>query len=443
MLARSPPLGEGARRMSDPKASPPVLVAIDMGYGHLRPAAALAERLDVPVQHMDRPPLGDAQDAAFWRRTRKLYEPLTRWSQLPVIGGPAQALLDAVTAIPPLYPARDLSAPSSGTKALVRAARGGLGRTLADHLAAEGSALLTTFYAPAILSELHGRTRVACVVTDSDVNRVWAPADPAKSKIVYFAPATHTARRLRAYGVREENLRVTGFPLPHALLGGPELPALRRNLAARLVRLDPRGGWIASHAPELERALGPLPEAEKGRPPLLTFAVGGAGAQVGIVQSFLPSLKRLLGEGRLRLALVAGRRPEVAARLRGFLADSGLAEGENVRLLEAPDVEAYFPLFNALLAETDLLWTKPSELTFFAALGLPLVVAPAVGVHEACNRRWAEEWGAALPQGDPAHAAEWLDDWLEDGVLAAAAWAGFRHLPNLGLYRIAEEMGRI
>ena len=96
-----------------------------------------------------------------------------------------------------------------------------------------------------------------------------------------------------------------------------------------------------------------------------------------------------------------------------------------------------------VLAETDLLWTKPSELTFFAALGLPLIVAPPVGVHEACNRRWAEEWGAALPQGDPAHAAEWLDDWLEDGVLAAAAWAGFQHLPNRGLYRIVEEMARI
>ena len=436
-------MGEGARRMSDPKASPPVLVAIDMGYGHLRPAAALAERLAVPVQQMDLPLLGAVNDQQFWRRTRTLYEPLTRWSQLPLIGGPAQALLDAITNIPPLYPERDLSAPGAGTTALARAARGGLGRALADHLAASDRALLTTFYAPAILSELHGRKRVACVVTDSDVNRVWAPVDPPRSDIVYFVPATHTARRLRSYGVREENLRVTGFPLPHALLGGPDLVALRRNLAARLVRLDPRGRWLDAHAAEVERALGPLPSAERGRPPLLTFAVGGAGAQVGMVQTFLPSLKRLIGEGRLRLALVAGRRPEVAAKLRAFLAEAGLEQGKGVSILEAPDVDAYFPLFNALLAETDLLWTKPSELTFFAALGLPLIVARPVGVHEACNRRWAEEWGAALPQGDPAHAAEWLEDWLEDGVLAAAGWAGFRHLPNRGLYRIVEEMARI
>jgi hypothetical protein len=424
-------------------AAPPRLVAIDMGYGHLRPAAALAERLAVPVQQMDKPPLGTEQDAAFWRRTRSFYEPLTRWSQVPVLGGPAQALLDAITHIPPLYPERDLSAPNPGTKALVRGAKAGLGRGLADELKRSGAPLLTTFYAPAVLSELHGCERVACVVTDSDVNRVWAPADPPHSAIVYFAPATHTARRLRAYGVRAEKVRVTGFPLPHELLGGPELPLLRQNLAARLVRLDPRGTFLTSHAAELERALGPLPQAERGRAPLLTFAVGGAGAQVGLVRSFLPSLARLISEGRLRLALVAGRRAEVATRLRGFLDAAGLREGEAVRVLEAPDVDGYFPLFNRLLAETDILWTKPSEMTFFAALGLPLVVAPAVGVHELCNQRWAQEWGAALAQGEPAHAAEWLDDWIEDGVLAAAAWAGYRHLPNRGLYRILEELQQL
>jgi len=37
----------------------------------------------------------------------------------------------------------------------------------------------------------------------------------------------------------------------------------------------------------------------------------------------------------------------------------------------------------------------PSEMTFFAALGLPLILAPAVGVHERYNARWATEAGAA------------------------------------------------
>jgi hypothetical protein len=215
------------------------------------------------------------------------------------------------------------------------------------------------------------------------------------------------------------------------------------------VRLDPRGSWLERNRGELERTLGPLPQEQAGRAPRLTFAVGGAGAQVGMVEAFLPSLKPLLAAGRLRLTLVAGRRPEVAAKLRGFLAAAGLREGErgagdgSVEVLTAPDVWSYFPAFNALLAETDILWSKPSEITFFAALGLPLLVAPPVGVHEACNQRWAEEWGAALPQRDPAHAGEWLAHWLDDGVLAACAWAGYRYLPNRGLYEIAAEVGKL
>ena len=44
--------------------------------------------------------------------------------------------------------------------------------------------------------------------------------------------------RLRAYGVPDDRILLTGFPLPHGLVGGPELPILRRNLASRLVRLD-------------------------------------------------------------------------------------------------------------------------------------------------------------------------------------------------------------
>jgi hypothetical protein len=434
---------------NDGAAPAPLLVAIDMGYGHLRPAAALGALLGAPVQEMDKPPTGDAQDELYWRRARKLYEPLTRWSQLPVVGGPAQALLDTITHIPPLYPERDLSAATVGTDALVRAAKAGLSRQLAQQLREGGAPLLTTFYAAAVLSELHGAERVSCVVTDSDVNRVWAPVDGQKSRIVYFAPAHHTARRLRAYGVRAENVLVTGYPLPHELLGGPELTVARKNLAARLVRLDHRGEWLDAHAAEVERALGPLPAQERGRPPRLVFAVGGAGAQVGMVKAFLPSLRRLLEEGKLRLTLVAGRRPEVAARLREHLAAAGLEEGPrdgargSVEVLQRPDAWSYFEAFNQLLAETDVLWSKPSEITFFAALGLPLLVSPPVGVHEACNRRWAEEWGAALPQGEPSHAGEWLLDWLEDGVLAACAWAGFRHLPNKGLYKIAEAVQRL
>ena len=76
------------------------------------------------------------------------------------------------------------------------------------------------------------------------------------------------------------------------------------------------------------------------------------------------------------------------------------------------------------------------------SLGLPFISAPPVGVHEKWNLRWGTDGGAALPQHDPATAGEWLQEWLEDGVLAGAAWAGYQRLPQLGLYRIAEELAQ-
>ena len=96
---------------------------------------------------------------------------------------------------------------------------------------------------------------------------------------------------------------------------------------------------------------------------------------------------------------------------------------------------------NALLARTDVLWTKPSEMTFYAALGLPLVLASPVGAHERINRRWVRESGAGVKQRDPRFAGEWLTEMLVDGALAAAAWAGYMRLPKFGLYRILEAVG--
>src|SRR5262245_16316592 len=160
---------------------------------------------------------------------------------------------------------------------------------------------------------------------------MWAPLEPARTRIHYFAPSVRAQRRLRAYGVPAERIEVTGFPLPHELLGGPELRGLQRNLAARLVRLDPEGQFRAQYREELDHFLGALPEGEAKRSPLVTFAVGGAGAQAEIARRFLPSFRFALDAGQLRLALVAGIRTEIADKFREWIAEarveSHLGEG--------------------------------------------------------------------------------------------------------------------
>ncbi len=418
----------------------PAVVAVEMGYGHLRAALPIAEQLGCEVLHVDRPPIVATEEERLWRRVRGAYEVVSRLSQIPVVGAPLRRLLDWTTSIPRLHPYRDLSAPTSGTLTLERLIRRNLGQGLVEHLRRTGAPLLTTFYSPAIVADRAGLPRIFCVATDTDLNRVWAPVHPRRTHIQYLVPTRRAARRLHAYGVPQERITFTGFPLPDSLVGGPSLAVLKRNLAGRIVRLDPSGEFRRSVPEELAHFLGSLPREEEGKPAQLTFAVGGAGAQADRAARFLPGFRRALETGRLRLALVAGVRPEVEARFREAIRGAGMEPllGSGLEVLRADTFAEYYARFNALLARTDVLWTKPSELVFYGALGLPLVLATPVGVHERYNRRWARESGAGLKEREVRFAGEWLADWLADGVLAAAAWSGYMQLPKFGLYRILE-----
>jgi hypothetical protein len=423
---------------------PPIVAAVEMGYGHLRPARSLADAFGVDLVRVDGPPLAGPAEERLWRRVRVAYERTSRLSQVPVVGAPLRWALEAVTGIPRLHPFRDLSSPTRGVLALDRLVRRGLGKGLVAELRATGRPLLTTFYAPALLADLARAVDVFCVVTDTDVNRVWAPLQSRETRIRYLVPTPRAGRRLQAYGVPPERITYTGFPLPDELVGGPELSALKRNLAGRVARLDPGHAFRGEHAEELGLFLGAVPPDEPVTAPLVTFAVGGAGAQAGLARAFLPSMRRGVEEGRLRLALVAGTRRAVKALFEEALHAAGLEPALRAGAVEvqfAPDLDGYLREMNALLARTDVLWTKPSELCFYAALGIPLVCAAPVGVHERMNRRWVRESGAGFKQRDPRFAGEWLADLLADGALAAAAWAGFTRLPKLGLYRILEAVG--
>jgi hypothetical protein len=425
-----------------PRRVKPLVVAVDMGYGHLRAARPIARALGVEITQVDRPPLVGPDELKVWNRVRAAYEWTSRASQLPFLGRPFRWALESATDIPHLHPYRDLSAPTRGVATLDRLVRRDLGKGLISRMRETGEPLVTTFYSPAIAADAAGLDNVWCVVTDSDINRVWAPRDAARSRIRYLVPSPRAGRRLRSYGVPEQHIHFTGFPLPHELVGCRELPTLQRNLAARLVRLDPAGTFRRDYREELAHFLGPLPGEQEGHAPTLTFAVGGAGAQAEMAQRFLPGMRGPIEQGRLRVVLVAGVRGAVEARFREAIQLAGLegSVGRGLEILRADSLEEYFDRFDAALAHTDALWTKPSELSFYAALGLPLVFSPPVGVHERYNRRWVRESGAALVQRDPAAAWQWLSDWMEDGTLAGAAWSGFTRLPKHGLYRILDEV---
>jgi hypothetical protein len=428
------------KTMSDPARV--ALFSVDMGYGHLRAAMPLADELGVELCHADEPPFADQQEQWLWTATRCIHRLLSKPTRLAgLMDRWARTAMDAVTLIPPLHEGSDLSAPGAAARMLGGLVNLGLGRGLGRHLRESGLPLVTTFYVPAMIANQAGCERIFCVVTDADCHRVWVARSAATSRIHYFAPSSRVVSRLGAYGVSHSRISLTGFPLPGELLGGPDFRAAIAALGRRLVRLDPQGVFRRQYRHDLRRVFPDgLPESEAAEPPRIAFAVGGAGAQAELARLFLPSLGRQLRERRLRLTLVAGVRREVAERFERAVVAAQLADERerDLRILAEGSFSAYYRCFNQLVAETDLLWTKPSELSFYAALGLPLVLSRPVGSHERYNRRWLLEHGAALRQHDPRYAWEWIAEWLRDGTLAAAAWSGFMRLPRDGTYRIAE-----
>src|SRR5262249_46341172 len=151
-----------------------------------------------------------------------------------------------------LYDERDQTSPTLSVRMLERLVRRGFGDDLVKSLRASGSTLLTTFYAHAVIASYHGLERVVCVIPDSDINRIWAPGNAPRGVIHYCVPSDRAGRRLRAFGVPKERIHLTGFPLPTELLGGPGFELLRRDLAERIVRLDPKGAFRAEAREELE-----------------------------------------------------------------------------------------------------------------------------------------------------------------------------------------------
>ena len=158
--------------------------------------------------------------------------------------------------------------------------------------------------------------------------------------------------------------------------------------------------------------------------------------RVALAESLRPAIR----DGWLRLALVAGVNPRIEEGFRAAVTRLGLEDalGHGVLIVREETKPAYFDRFNALMRETDVLWTKPSELSFYSALGIPIVMAPPIGSHEVKNMRWLMDKGAALPQYTPALALEWLTDMLRDGVLAEKAFSGFVKNRTLGVYKIEE-----
>jgi hypothetical protein len=415
-----------------------MVVAVEMGYGHLRAAHTLAEAFGTEVLRMDAPPLARPSETVLWQAAVRLYNALSQACDWPVAGPAARLILESITRIAPLRPDGAKEPAGLLTRLLDCLTRTVIGRHFRAVAASAERPILATYPAIAMAARQVPGVRVFCLVTDTDLNRSWAPADAAQASIDYLAPSKQVAQRLRSFGVPDQRIHVTGFPLPARLVRQTQ-PALAR----RLHRLDPKSAFRAQAPEGIGAFLRNNAPPSLMRPIALTMAIGGAGAQTRQVGQILQSLRGQILSGKLSLTLVAGKRHDVAGVLRKMVQSAGLAaciEG-GIKILLADDTSKYFQLFEDCLAETDLLWTKPSELVFYAALGLPLLLAPPVGGQEHANREWLLSHGSAVDAGKPAVLDRRLEDLLATGELCRIAWNAYSRLDRNGCERILELVG--
>ncbi|MBU4298563.1 hypothetical protein KJ636_00770 [Patescibacteria group bacterium] len=439
------------------------VISVNMGYGHQRTAYSLRDlSLEGRVINANDYLGISKRDRIIWEGTRKFYEFISRFKRTALIGNFVFSVFDALQKIRAFYPKQDLSKSNFTLRQICSSIKKGWGGDLIGELKVKSEKLkvkshylenksfletrklkvnlplISTFFIPAFMAEFFKYPgEIFCIVCDADIARTWATLNPKESKIKYFAPTERVTKRLKLYGVKEENIFLTGYPLPMENIGSEKMEILKQDLRRRILNLDPQKKYFEKYKILIEENLGKLPEKSE-RPLTILFSVGGSGVQKEIGIKIVKSLAVEIWAGEVKVILSAGIRQKVKEYFGKNIRNLGLEEklNKNIEILFAENIEDYFQKFNQALRKTDILWTKPSELSFYSALGIPIIIAPPIGSQEEFNKRWLLKSGFGVSQENPRYTRQWLFDWLNQGYLAEAAMEGFIEGEKLGTFKI-------
>jgi len=422
------------------------IISVNMGYGHQRTAYSLRnlafEKKIINTNDYEGIP---EKDRKIWEMARKFYEFISRFKRTPLIGELIFNLFNLFQKILAFYPKRNLSQPNLTLKAIYAIFKKGWGKDLIEKLKIQNSKfkinfpIISTFFIPAFMAEYFKYPgEIFCLVCDADIARTWAPLTPQKSKIRYFAPTERVVERLKSYGVKSENIFLTGYPLPLENIGTEKMEILKEDLKYRLLNLDPKRKYFEKYKTLIKAELGELSE-KYDHPLTILFSVGGAGAQKEIGAKIIKSLRFLLfRQEKVKIILSVGIKEKVKNYFLNQIIRLKLKNclGKNIEIIFEKDIETYFQKFNLALRKTDVLWTKPSELSFYSALGIPIIIAPPVGSQEEFNKRWLLKSGFGITQENPDYTSQWLFDWLNKGYLAEMAMEAFIEAEKLGTLNV-------
>jgi hypothetical protein len=399
-----------------------------MGYGHQRTAFALEDLAFQNIIEANCYPGIPKRDKYIWEATRKFYETISRVERFPIMGKIVFSIFDYFQRISAFYPKKMCEKPTFTLKNFFSLFKKGWGKDLIEKLKKKNPNLpiLSTFFIPAFMAEFFNWPKdIFCVVCDTDIARAWAPLNPRTSKIKYLVPTERTRERLKLYGICPKNIFFTGYPLPKE-----NVTFIQEDLKFRLLNLDPQKKFLEKYKKFVFEKLGNLPQ-RSDHPLTILFSVGGAGAQKEIGIQIFESLKEEIKKGKIKLILSAG----IKEKVYNFFVEK-TKKYKGIEMIYERKIRDYFEKFNKALRKTDILWTKPSELSFYSALGIPILIAPPLGSQERSNLRWLLKSGYGMPQENPKYTKEWLFDWLKEGYLAEMAFEAFVEGKSLGSFEV-------
>jgi hypothetical protein len=415
------------------------VVCVNMGYGHQRtayPLKGFAYKNNI-INANDYPGIPE-RDRKIWEESRRFYEAISKFKRVPIIGAGAFAFYDnTFQKIIDFYPRRDSAVAPFLTKRTYGLIKKGWGRDLIERLAKNPMPFVTTFFIPAFMAEeFEYPGEIYLVVCDADVSRQWVAQDPVNSRINYCAPTVRVFERLKLYGVPKRRLFLTGYPLPEKNIYSQngdlkDFDIVKADLGRRLANLDPAGAYNAKYCELIKDELCGIAK-KNNRLLTVMFSAGGAGAQSDIGIAVARQFSERIRDGKVKLVLSAGINERLNRRFSDCFRELGISECAGAEVLFEKNIAGYFERFNETLRKTDILWTKPSELSFYSALGIPIIVAPPIGSQEDFNKSWLLRSGFGIEQEDPRCVNQWLNDWLEQGYLAEAAMEGFIEGEKMG-----------
>ncbi len=414
------------------------VVSVDMGYGHQRATYPLQHlAYQGKILHINNYEDIPRQDREIWDQSQHFYDFISRFKKVPFFGKAAFRMFDKFQEIKSFYPRRDLSRPSLQLWSTMNMIKNkNWGKHFIDKLEKKPLPLITSFFVPAYMAEYFNYSEdIYLIICDADISRAWAAYDPKKSRIKYLAPSQRVVGRLQEYGVPKEMIYYTGFPLPREVVGDKNLNILKKDLSRRIRHLDPFCKYSHKYGDVLKRELGVnVCEQEIKGPLTITFAVGGAGAQREVGIGIVNSLRGKIITDQVKINLVAGTHKSIYDYFVNELEKFGLSKeiGRGIEVIYQEDKYLYFHEFSQTIRQTDILWTKPSELSFYCALGLPIIMSDPIGSQEEFNRRWLLGIGAGVGQGQIKYTDEWLFDWLNSGWFAESAMHGYFEAAKYG-----------